>query len=55
MQEQLKALPISDIYPNPFQPRIEFSDEELAELKPINLRKWTDTANHCPKIGYYWL
>ena len=32
MQEQLKALPISDIYPNPFQPRIEFSDEELAEL-----------------------
>ncbi len=30
MQEQLKALPISDIYPNPFQPRIEFSDEELA-------------------------
>lgn len=32
MQEQLKALPISEIYPNPFQPRIEFSDEELAEL-----------------------
>ena len=31
MQEQLKALPISDIYPNPFQPRIEFSDEELAD------------------------
>ena len=30
MQEQLKALPISDIYPNPFQPRIEFSDEDLA-------------------------
>ena len=53
MQEQLKALPISDIYPNPFQPRIEFSDEELAEL--IDCRKWTNTANHCPKIGYYWL
>ena len=32
MQEQLKALPISEIYPNPFQPRIEFSDEELADL-----------------------
>ena len=32
MQEQLKALSISEIYPNPFQPRIEFSDEELAEL-----------------------
>ena len=55
MQEQLKALPISDIYPNPFQPRIEFSDEELAEHKSNRLQKWTDTANHCPKIGYYWL
>ena len=32
MQEQLKALPISDIYPNPFQPRIEFSDEELMSI-----------------------
>ena len=32
MSEQLKTLPISEIYPNPFQPRIEFSDEELAEL-----------------------
>ena len=55
MQEQLKALPISDIYPNPFQPRIEFSDEELAELSQSIAENWTNTANHCPKIGYYWL
>ena len=32
MSEQLKTLPISEIYPNPFQPRLEFSDEELVEL-----------------------
>ena len=40
MQEQLKALPISDIYPNPFTTSYRFSDEELAELKPIDCRKW---------------
>ena len=32
MSEQLKTLPIQEIYPNPFQPRLEFSDEELTEL-----------------------
>lgn len=32
MSEHLEALPISDIYPNPFQPRLEFSDKELSEL-----------------------
>lgn len=32
MSEHLQILPISDIYPNPFQPRLEFSDEELYEL-----------------------
>lgn len=32
MSEQFKTLPINEIYPNPFQPRLEFSDEELVEL-----------------------
>ena len=32
MSEQLKTLSISEIYPNPFQPRLKFSDEELVEL-----------------------
>ena len=32
MSEQLKTLPIQEIYPNPFQPRLEFSDDELTEL-----------------------
>ena len=32
MSEQFKTLPINEIYPNPFQPRLEFSEEELTEL-----------------------
>lgn len=32
MSEQFKTLPIDEIYPNPFQPRLEFSEEELTEL-----------------------
>lgn len=32
MSEHLEVLPISEIHPNPFQPRLEFSDEELEEL-----------------------
>ena len=50
MSEQLKTLPISEIYPNPFQPRLEFSDEELVETKSVNLRKWFNTTNYCTKI-----
>ena len=48
MQEQLKALPISEIYPNPFQPRIEFSDEELAEKSAdsINMNRSDLSARH---------
>lgn len=32
MTEQLLTLEMSQIIPNPYQPRLEFSDEELAEL-----------------------
>lgn len=30
--EELQTLPISDIQPNPYQPRLHFSEEKLAEL-----------------------
>lgn len=49
MSERLEVIPINDIYPNPYQPRLEFSDEELEELsksiqengliQPIIIRK----------------
>lgn len=55
MTEQLKTIPISQIYPNPYQPRQIFSEEELAELaqsiaengliQPIVVRK-------SPIVGY---
>ncbi|MGT2907599.1 ParB/RepB/Spo0J family partition protein [Streptococcus dentiloxodontae] len=32
MTERLQIIPIEEIYPNPYQPRTEFSEQELKEL-----------------------
>ena len=45
MSEQLKTLSISEIYPNPFQPRLKFSDEELVELSQSCLLYTSDAAD----------
>ena len=48
MIETLNLIPIDDIAPNPYQPRLKFKPEELKRTFSLNKGKRPHTADNRP-------